>query len=80
METMFIILIPLVALALWAFKTQYPVSFELLFGYSMIAGLKWFDAFPTDYGLAFSLVLIVFSLCMAGAALYAMFAPRKENE
>jgi len=68
-------------LAIWAFKSRYPVAFMLLSGVSLISGFRWYDAFGTTEALAFSLALIVFSFCMAGTALYTMLsAPRESKE
>ena len=70
----------IIMLSIWAYKTKYPVAFVTCFGVSLVAGLWWFNEFGDSMSLAISLALIVYSLYMAGTALWSMFAPPEENE
>lgn len=73
-------LVAIIILSIWAFKSRYPVAFQLLAGVSLIVGFRWYDSFGTTDALAISLALIAFSFCMAGTALYTMLAAPKESE
>lgn len=66
-------LIIIVILAVWAFKSKYPLAFMLLFAASFITSLAVFDVFDTTEALTISLIGIVFSFCMGGAGLMTMF-------
>lgn len=79
MNDIFLMLLPLVLICIWAFWSKYPVAYQLLSGISLITGFEWFDTFGTDSALVFSFVLIVFSILMAFTAIYLMFTPKKEG-
>jgi len=75
---LFAIILPLIGFAIMAWKTKYPVFFELCFALSFVAAFRWYDVFGTTDALAVSLVLMVFAIVCAGAAFNAMFnAPRE---
>ena len=80
MVQMAVMVVPLIGLCFWAFKSQYPVAFQLLSGVTLVIAFQWYNVFRSDSALAFSLAMIVFALVMAITALFLMFkAGRNET-
>ena len=75
----FTMVLPIIGLSYWAFKTKYPVAFQLLAGVTLIIGFEWFDVFESNSALAVSLALIVFSIVMAITALFLMMKSKGDE-
>ena len=59
-------LVPLMFLSVLAFWKPHALLFQIVMGMSLLVGLDWFNAYPTDAGLSISVMLVAYSL-VAGA-------------
>lgn len=59
--------------SLIAFWKANAIVFMLVAGASLMLGLYWFDVYPTDIGLAISLMFIAYSLVCLGLAFRCIF-------
>jgi len=55
------LLLPLIGFSVLAFFSKYPPVFMITSGIALMTGLKWYDVFTNDTGLAVSLVIIAYA-------------------
>jgi hypothetical protein len=71
--------IPLILFSFLAYWKNHAMLFLILAANSLFVGLKWYDVYVNDTGLAISIGLIAYALVNVGMALKAMIGKREEE-
>ena len=71
--------IPLVLFSVLAYWKNHALLFLILAANSLFVGLKWYDIYVNDTGLAISIGLIAYALVNIGMAIKAMIGKREEE-
>lgn len=76
---MLLMLLPVIALSIWAIRSKYPVAFQVLFGVTLVVAFEWYNVFNNNVALTVSVAIMIYAFAMGATALYLMFKERVEG-